>query len=38
VLESSAKWFGVTYRKDREHVLSQLNALIASGQYPEKLW
>ncbi len=38
VLKSSAKWFGVTYREDREHVVQQLNALIASGEYPENLW
>ena len=38
VLETPDKWFGVTYREDKEAVVNSLKALIASGAYPEKLW
>jgi UTP-glucose-1-phosphate uridylyltransferase len=38
VLRSSAKWFGVTYREDRENAVMQLQTLVESGVYPENLW
>jgi NDP-sugar pyrophosphorylase family protein len=38
VLRSSAQWFGVTYREDRERVIQSLEALARSGDYPERLW
>jgi len=38
VLDTTAKWFGVTYAADRQGVVDQINALIAAGEYPEKLW
>lgn len=38
VLSSTAEWFGVTYKEDRPDVESKINALIASGRYPTKLW
>lgn len=38
LLETNDKWFGVTYAADKETVIEQLNALVAQGQYPEKLW
>jgi hypothetical protein len=38
VLQSDAKWFGVTYKEDRPDVVAKLSALIASGLYPENLW
>lgn len=38
VLTSKDKWFGVTYKEDKESVVSQLQALIKSGVYPEKLF
>ena len=38
ILHSSAKWFGVTYKKDKLHVIEEIKNLIARGVYPEKLF
>lgn len=38
VLQSSARWFGVTYREDRNHAMKELAALTASGKYPDRLF
>lgn len=37
VLESTDKWFGMTYRADREAVAEELKALHKAGVYPETL-
>jgi hypothetical protein len=37
VLDTSSKWFGVTYAEDRESVVAKLQDLINKGEYPEKL-
>ena len=38
VLESDARWFGVTYREDRPGVVARLRALADEGVYPASLW
>jgi len=38
ILESVDKWLGVTYREDKEYVVSELQKLIDKGVYPENLW
>lgn len=38
VLNSEAKWFGVTYKEDRDHVVQQINKLTGQGVYPANLW
>lgn len=38
VLGGGNVWFGVTYKDDKESVSSKIKALVAGGQYPEKLW
>ena len=38
VLRSGAKWFGVTYKEDRTFVVGEIQKLIDSGVYPEKLF
>lgn len=38
VLVTSSKWFGVTYKEDREGVVATLNKLINDGIYPAALW
>jgi hypothetical protein len=38
VLTTDSEWFGVTYQGDRPKVIEKLNALIANGEYPAKLW
>ena len=38
VLPSYDRWFGMTYRQDRETVAEELRQLHAQGVYPGKLW
>jgi dTDP-glucose pyrophosphorylase len=38
VLSTPDRWFGVTYREDRDLVVSHLRELVKSGQYPSSLW
>ncbi len=37
VLETADKWFGVTYKEDKQAVVDSLRSLIAQGVYPERL-
>ncbi|WP_442796072.1 nucleotidyltransferase family protein [Pelobium manganitolerans] len=38
VIPTDAKWFGVTYKEDKEIVQDNINKLIERGVYPSKLW
>jgi UTP-glucose-1-phosphate uridylyltransferase len=38
VLKSNAKWFGVTYKEDKEFVQNEIAALRNQKVYPSKLW
>ena len=38
VLETKDKWFGVTYKEDKEDVVNSFKELIKSGVYKEKLY
>ncbi len=38
VLDTTSKWFGVTYAEDRPQVVLKINELIRKGIYPEKLF
>ena len=38
VLSCNEKWYGMTYRDDREVVVAGIRNLIEKGVYPEKLW
>ena len=38
VLETTDKWFGVTYPEDKQLVQDSIHELIEQGIYPEKLW
>lgn len=38
VLHTNDRWFGVTYREDKEAVVAAIAQKIADGQYPEHLW
>ncbi len=38
VLKTTSSWFGVTYQKDKPHVVKKIKELIAKGVYPSKLW
>ncbi|MDD3362386.1 MAG: sugar phosphate nucleotidyltransferase [Hespellia sp.] len=37
VLQSNDKWFGVTYKEDKESVVQSIQELIAAGIYPKEL-
>ena len=38
VLSSHDRWFGMTYRQDRETVAEELRRLHEAGAYPRRLW
>ena len=38
VLDTTAKWFGVTYAADRQGVGDKIQALVDAGEYPAKLF
>lgn len=38
VLACNDRWYGVTYREDKESVIAALQAMKDKGLYPEKLW
>ena len=38
VLETSDKWFGVTYKEDKDLVVNALREKRAKADYPDNLW
>lgn len=38
VLKTSDRWFGVTYKEDKEAVVKSIQALIDKGEYPKALF
>lgn len=38
VLQSKDKWFGVTYKEDKDAVMASVRGLVDAGVYPEKLF
>lgn len=38
VLETTASWFGVTYREDKQSAIDKINQLVGEGVYPDNLW
>ena len=38
VIQGGNKWFGVTYKEDRQLVQNQIQSLVDEGQYPAELW
>ncbi|MGF6376417.1 dTDP-glucose pyrophosphorylase [Clostridiales Family XIII bacterium PM5-7] len=38
VLKSEDKWYGVTYKEDKQNVVDALQAMKDKGLYPDKLW
>lgn len=38
VLDTTARWFGVTYKEDRPDTVARIQALTDQGQYPQPLW
>ena len=37
VLSSTATWFGITYREDKERVVASIRSLIDKGEYPARI-
>ncbi len=38
LLQCDEKWFGMTYKEDRESVVKSIRQLVKTGVYPENLW
>ncbi len=38
VLSTSARWYGVTYKEDKELLCNEINKLIENKEYPNNLW
>ncbi len=38
VLKSHDRWYGVTYKEDKDSVVDALQAMKDKGEYPDKLW
>ena len=38
VLDTTSKWFGVTYSADRQGVVDKIQELVNAGEYPQKLF
>lgn len=38
ILNSDARWFGVTYKQDKEYVTSEIKKLKEARIYPKNLW
>ena len=38
ILPTSAQWFGMTYREDKDAIVAGIARLVAAGEYPEKLF
>jgi len=38
LLDTTSKWFGVTYMNDRPGVVANIQALIDAGEYPDRLF
>ena len=38
ILETSANWYGVTYKEDKELVTGAIKTLVKQRTYPNKLW
>lgn len=38
VLKTHEKWYGVTYKEDKQSVKEAINNMVNEGKYPKKLW
>jgi NDP-sugar pyrophosphorylase family protein len=38
VIPTPDRWFGVTYKQDRDLVSARIRELVARGAYPQRLW
>ena len=38
VIETSAKWYGVTYHEDKPALVAFISKSVSEGEYPDGLW
>ena len=38
ILDTTATWYGVTYREDKDGVVDAINNMVNNGEYPDNLW
>ena len=38
VLKTTATWYGVTYKEDKDNVKKAINDLVQKGEYKNNLW
>lgn len=38
VLDTNEKWYGITYKEDKEDLVNAINNMIKEGKYPKDLW
>ena len=38
VLPTTAKWYGITYKEDKESVVNAIKEMVDAGEYPSNLW
>lgn len=38
ILDTPSVWYGVTYREDKDSVVSAINNMVQNGTYPDHLW
>lgn len=38
ILPTTAVWYGITYKEDKEQVVNSIRNLVNAGQYPTNLW
>lgn len=38
VLPTTAKWYGITYKEDKESVVNAIKEMVDNGEYPINLW
>ena len=38
VLSTNSRWYGVTYKEDKELLCNQINEMIKNKEYPNNLW
>ncbi len=38
VLQTTAKWYGITYKEDKDFVATSIKELVKNGEYPDTLW
>ena len=38
ILDTTATWYGVTYKEDKESVVNAINKMVEIGEYPDNLW